>query len=286
MVATQLDIVPSSNGGLSRKASFLDSVQIECKVIQVSPELAKTFLSRNLESNRKLNQARIKSYVKRMHLGEWKLSEPLKFNANGDLFDGQHRLHAVIAANISVPFVVLKGYPIESMSCVDIGMTRSLANVAAIEGIHITPLQAGIAVVMQSTITRLASAALNTPQERINLYLHHKEAVDLASRVAGKSSITHASIRAAIAKAYYYEDRERLVQFIRVLDTGFPVNGLEDNAAIAMRTIFIRGKQTKSNAGDGRLVLFRQALTAVKLFCKGKDTKVIREAGKDLYPLP
>lgn len=260
---------------------------IQCDVVMVTPELAKILLGRNIENNRRVAARRVSRYANQMILGEWKVSDPLKFNERGDLFDGQHRLHAVIEANIAVPFVVLFGYPSESMSCVDLGAGRNVSDVAKIEGIDMGLNKAAIVMAMAtdygagSTI----SGESFTLQQRIDFYQEHKEVVDFAAQYFGKTAVKHAHIRAAIAKACYYEDEDRLLEFMKVLDTGFPLNGNEDNAAIAMRNAFLAVKKA-SGSHEVRRTLHRKTTFAIKKFCKRVNIQAPREAAKDLYPLP
>jgi hypothetical protein len=258
---------------------------IGCDVVMVTPELAKILLGRNLENNRRVAARRVSRYAQQMKLGEWKLSDPLKFNENGDPFDGQHRLHAVIEADMSVPFVVLYGYPTESMSCVDLGASRRVSDVAKIEGIDLSPDKASIVLAMVGDYGSNTSNTDLTVQQRIDTYQAHKEAIDFAAQYFGKTAVRHAHVRAAIAKAYYHEDEARLLEFMKVLDTGFPVSGSEeDNAAIAMRNTYLMSKKIMSSH-VGRKGIHRKTVYAIKKFCRRKDVKTIRESAKDLYPL-
>ena len=71
-------------------------------------------------------------YANDMVNGNWKLSpQGIAFDESGTLFDGQHRLRAVVRAGLSVPMLVLRGFPVEqgkmkTMDVVDCGVLRSL----------------------------------------------------------------------------------------------------------------------------------------------------------------
>jgi hypothetical protein len=90
-----------------RGAKHLDAC-----VRTVTPQLAREWM-KNRTRNRSLSATRIKHYAMRMRNGEWKLSQPIMFNDRQQVFDGQHRLKAVIEANVPVEFLCISGYPSE-----------------------------------------------------------------------------------------------------------------------------------------------------------------------------
>jgi hypothetical protein len=91
----------------------------------ITPELAKMYLS-NMVSNRKPNQNRIHAYAKIMASGKWRANdESIKFNTDGQLCDGQHRLLAAIVANTSVPMSVIRGCNKLDMKTYDTGKPKS-----------------------------------------------------------------------------------------------------------------------------------------------------------------
>jgi len=71
-----------------------------------------------------------------MRNGQWQcFSESLKFNVNGDLVDGNHRLNAVIESGKSYIFMsILRGLPLKSILAIDNGMSRSLSDSFVIAG--------------------------------------------------------------------------------------------------------------------------------------------------------
>jgi hypothetical protein len=76
----------------------------------ITPELAKEILQTN-GKNRKLNASRYLLYARQMGARRWKNTADgitISFDKNGNLANGQHRLQAVIASNISLEVFVCK----------------------------------------------------------------------------------------------------------------------------------------------------------------------------------
>lgn len=103
-------------------------------VIAVTPDMAERWLGKNL-NNRNIRKPVYAGYARDMRAGRWQLNgETIKFAEDGTLLDGQHRLHAVIAAGVSVPMLVVRGIPMKAMPTVDTGAGRKFSDVLKIEG--------------------------------------------------------------------------------------------------------------------------------------------------------
>jgi len=75
----------------------------------VGPELARLWLEKN-NSNRKLREHHINQLAQEMKEGAWVLNgDTIKFNSNGTLIDGQHRLTAIIKSDCTIQTLVVFG---------------------------------------------------------------------------------------------------------------------------------------------------------------------------------
>ena len=112
----------------------------------VTPKKASKWLQQN-ERNRPCSIHRAKVYAQAIKDGVWKLNgETIKFNCNGDLIDGQHRLHAVVMAGQAVESYILTGLPADAFDTIDGGRKRSNADRLARRGEkHYTLLAAVVA---------------------------------------------------------------------------------------------------------------------------------------------
>jgi len=100
----------------------------------IDPELAKTYLTRNL-NNRNEKVQKIDSYTRDMAANGWKTTgSAIQFDRLGRLIDGQNRLRAVIKSGCTVRFLVVRGLEPEAQEHIDRGATRTLADALAMRG--------------------------------------------------------------------------------------------------------------------------------------------------------
>lgn len=94
------------------------------EIVMVTPSMAKLWLSLNTV-NRHIRSNKVIQYACDMLDGNWKLTgEAIKFSATGRLLDGQHRLKAVIEADVAVLMFVVRGLPDDTQPYMDTGMAR------------------------------------------------------------------------------------------------------------------------------------------------------------------
>ena len=122
-----------SNSFFSEDNSFEDQ-KIYVTVESITPEQAKNYLETQ-QLNRNPNKLRVMEYVDRMQKNQWVVSQPITFDSEGCLIDGQHRLLAVAKFGFPVTFSVMRGVPRTSASVFDIGQKRTTAQVARIQGV-------------------------------------------------------------------------------------------------------------------------------------------------------
>lgn len=103
-------------------------------VVTVSPELAKEWLDRNVH-NRPVRKNKVDGYARDMKAGKWALNgEAVKFGIDGVLLDGQHRLHAIVAAGVPVQMLVVVGLANETQVTMDSGAKRTTGDAFSLEG--------------------------------------------------------------------------------------------------------------------------------------------------------
>jgi hypothetical protein len=108
--------------------------EVFSEVVSLSPELAEMLLDHN-PNNRHIRIRAVQSYKTDIINGDWSLNgESLKVAKTGELNDGQHRCHAVIAAGRAVQTVIQFGLERETRMTVDQGAIRTTGNFLAMEG--------------------------------------------------------------------------------------------------------------------------------------------------------
>jgi hypothetical protein len=120
---------------------------VECKVINMTPELASHYLSNN-PSNRPISKSRVEAFAGMMESGQWALNgETIVISSTGRLLDGQHRLAAVVRYDGPVQMLVATGAPDAAFSTIDIGAKRSIGQICGMNGVpnaHLTSAAAAI----------------------------------------------------------------------------------------------------------------------------------------------
>ena len=109
------------------------------EVLLVTPDMARRWLAQNTSNNRPLSQATVQLYARDMREGRWQLThQGIAFNPTGELVDGQHRLHAIVMADIPIEMTVARGFRIEYDSPIDQGRNRSTAAIMHRSGRWVT----------------------------------------------------------------------------------------------------------------------------------------------------
>ncbi|MEU0940377.1 hypothetical protein [Embleya sp. NPDC005971] len=104
-------------------------------VVKVTPHIANHILKRQNNHNRNLRPRAVADYARDMAAGNWTPNgEGIKFDRNGTLLDGQHRLTALIEADVDVPMLFITGLDPKAQETMDTGRPRTPSDVFALRG--------------------------------------------------------------------------------------------------------------------------------------------------------
>lgn len=104
------------------------------EIVNVTPAQAKKWLGQN-GHNRYLRERDVRSYARDMMNGRWRLTmEAIKFDPEGTLLDGQHRLEAILQANTPIPMLVAWDVDPAAQESMDSGIKRSTGDVLRLRG--------------------------------------------------------------------------------------------------------------------------------------------------------
>lgn len=99
--------------------------KIITEVMTITPDSARRILEKN-NGNRPINNAYVNYYDNQMVRGLWTLTgQTISFGEDNRLLDGQHRLAAVIKANIPIQFNVARNVPNSTFVNYDNGKPRT-----------------------------------------------------------------------------------------------------------------------------------------------------------------
>lgn len=114
-------------------------------IVMVSPATATRWLAQN-KRNRNISRTDVQRYRLDMEAGLWRFAaDPIRFDTNGDLIDGQHRLTALSELkDVCLPMLVVRGLPPETQRVMDQGRKRTPGQQLYLSGIKEANLMAAI----------------------------------------------------------------------------------------------------------------------------------------------
>jgi len=191
-------------------------------VVYVTPELAKKWLEECNVFNRPVNQTVVDMYVRQIKSGLWRRThQGVAFTSERSLLDGQHRLTAVVTANVTVPMLVFIDESPENYEYIDCGRNRSNLEIVrmstrneTLKLMHTQTLKAMLAGRYCKSNGKYSNAELG------ELYRRYSTAVDFAVDQLGdypNKQINDPTVRGVVARACYYLSKDQVVDFCNML---------------------------------------------------------------------
>jgi hypothetical protein len=213
--------------------------------VDVTPELAELWLSLN-HRNRTLRANLIRSFASDMSEGRWRFEgSPIKFDITGQLIDGQHRLHAIVLASITVRMLVVVDIEADAMDVIDSGAKRTAGDMFRLHDRE----NAGV----------LAAVA------RLALGWQEGEIQSAGSNVSGRSNALLQATEAADPRlAWAARHGERLKHRVNSTPTGiaFFLWLVPDNESPdALEFVEAIAEHRTTGAGDPALAVIRRLVT-------------------------
>lgn len=111
---------------------------------EITPEIAESMLARNTR-NRKIRTRGVDQYARDIENGDWKENgDAIRFDADGVLIDGQHRLTAIVAAGAAVWCLIIRGLTTATQLTVDSGIVRPMSERFEFNGVNNSKTAAAI----------------------------------------------------------------------------------------------------------------------------------------------
>jgi len=149
---------------LSWVASRVDRGKNEVfsEIVEITPDIAKHLLSFN-DDNRKISERTVNIIAGDIASGKWRMNgEPIIVAKDGQLNDGQHRLSAIIAANVAVPVMIVFGVERASRFTVNMGRQRTPGDFLGMNGVKNEKLAAAISALLLTYNKGVFSHTLTT----------------------------------------------------------------------------------------------------------------------------
>lgn len=279
--------------------------------ILVTPKQAEKLLEFNSKKNRRQSNRRVISLRKNIEEYGYHSTNPISFDENWNIADGQHRTRAIsqLKNNIAFPILFAFNIPEDDISFIDMGMNRTVSHQLEMMGIEngnfIHPILKG-ALKGQSLRFKDRSAwdkasnlyepsQLFSAKDVEQIYYDNKEAFDFVvnlfcSQSGWVKKKKNDAIKGAFFRAWHHENREMLKEFVRIYKGDFRQN--EDPRHMALIGAFERKVNSKECEGrQGSIFTYSVTEKAIHLFCALRGKKIpnnprINPFDYEIYPLP
>ena len=214
-------------------------------VFNVSPKIAEVWLELNVCNYRVWTQEKTDLWVRQIESGSWLVThEAIGFDWNGNLFDGQHRLKAIIQTGQTVPLRVVTGITPEAAGVVDTGAKRTADDALRNGGFHNV-----------STIGTTARFWARRTRKRGKVTLQPNEVLELAMFMDGIGAIAQAA-----QAVYNAQSGVRQMQAGPICIAGYLVHTHRDAATVSEYFKFVTtvATGTELKAGSAALALFQR----------------------------
>jgi hypothetical protein len=151
----------------------------------VGPARAEQLLKTYKVDYRKYRETYAEGLGRDMISGHWNFDgSPIRIDEEGNLFDGQHRLNAVIMSGTTQEFLIVTGLPVSAYDTTDTGLARTYGDTLRRRGYTNVSLRAALVKLISRWET---GYSLDSTKRLTNSELDaiHDKYVDQISRAAG-----------------------------------------------------------------------------------------------------
>lgn len=261
--------------------------------VLITPEMAKIMLEKNIDTNRRVKWGWVTELARAIKLGKFpNAHQPILFDVDGNLVDGQHRLLACISANLPIIQDVTYNVDKDAMFYIDTGKKRSTHDRAVITGKYDDN-----PVFRDPKTTSFVKKLLRLEFNRnhgidaeydLLVEAFPTEIECVAKQVMKKSTgSSNANINAAcLAAAIWGESLDDIEKFYNVFLRGDENGcfGLNPSAAYNLYRTVMQAKLRKMTFSETKLYSMTQ--NALWQFCRGdRRVRIIRETKETRYPV-
>jgi hypothetical protein len=261
---------------------------MKTEVRTITPVVATEMLKKNL-NNRKVSENHVRFLAEEMRNGNWLFDgQPLRFDEDNVLIDGQHRLNAIIKSKTSQNLLIITGLKKESFRVMDTGKNRNAADVLSINGEQYYSTIASCAkfIIMLKSGSSDRNRIGRTSNTNIVKWLDDNRAIVEHIKIAEKlkhsfSGVLTGTYIASFRFLFAEKDVLKSEEFIRKLCTGLDLT--EKDPIFVLRKTLIKEKMAKWNMPQkDKQALIIKGWNAYRL---GKQPKFFRwNKDTDAFP--
>ena len=273
----------------SRSATTPAAGGVTRTTMVVTPALAAEWLKSN-SRNRKLDMTAVERLATAIRGGGWvSTHQGIAFGDDGVLYDGQHRLHAIVAAGIPVTIDVTRGLPRAALDVIDIGGKgqRVAAHVLQItDDLHLSSNHVAILSAAQSLIetNNVAGWGKQTPQRLRAAHADHGAGMFVIAEALGvgdHAKIGPAPVAGSLVVAWRTEPASA-VAFAQALRSGENLSA--GSPTLALRNFLIE-RRVSRGCGIDRNDISLRTFGAFDAYVRGTSLKMLKPSAgaRDRY---
>lgn len=248
----------------------------------ITPQLAEEWLEKYNFNNRPLNNRHVLELVKEMEAGRWQLNgDTIRFS-NDRLIDGQHRLAAIVKAQVTIQSVVVRGLSDFVFATIDEGKKRSGGDTfATIDEDYPTRLSAALGIIARYFDGKMMfGGTIYSNGELLEILKKHPEArQSIRKQYQGRTLVPH-SIIDACHYLFSRKDPQMADLFIDKLITGI---GLEQGSPI----LRLRERLVANSLQPAKLPKIHILALSIKAWNftrQGATVKVLKFSPDETFP--
>ena len=174
----------------------------------ITAEKAANLLKKNTR-NRKLNKRAVSRYANLMKQGLWRIgNDAICIAPDGTLLNGQHRLNAVVEADVELQMLIREDVDPEDIKAMDQGNKRIGADIATLTGHKMTRKRQSQLRYIGTPWEQSVLIATPGPDVLIALDNLHGPSLDLATEVLPNKIIMPLPVAASAAALSHFEGGE------------------------------------------------------------------------------
>lgn len=286
-----IDVDPARDyrrlNGVHTTSSPKDGVpQMTVLTALVTPELAQKYLEGNVR-NRKVSRHTVARYADDMSNGRWVLThQGIAFSREGTLVDGQHRLLAIIESGVSVPMTIASGLDADAIMAIDQNRVRKSYEQLNIRGGLEGTITHHHTAVLRCMIFGLGAVTKGSNSGEFELMSRHYKAVQFAidAMPTATRRLTPSSVKAALARAYYCGDHDRIREFASAITSG--VSHADNAETIALLTRWLLRDDRTTGGEAGRIETYGRTCRALHAWLNGERLTRLYLPSQELFVLP
>lgn len=248
---------------------------LSIKAISLTPDSARQLLKSN-KHNRKVSPAVVSKYARDIADGKWMLTASgIGIDTNGVLCDGQHRLLAIVEANVPAPVIVVSGLAPKSQLAVDGNKVRTRYDSLYLAGAAKHQHEVYVATFLASM--RLGTKALSNSEVGEELECRRDAILAIVGMMSKSRGVARVGFLSAVVEYYEIAPKEA-TSFMSDVTTGEMLT--MDSPAMRIRK-YLLGETMKMSYGGGMQEMdYKKTKYAINAYHNKQKIVMVRECDK------